>query len=249
MMGNKILCLLALLLSTITYTGDIFAVKKTSVEIKRMSSVKNLPFLSGESRTLSLRNYSALIKKLNELMRNDQSIKMKVADNLFSRDEVKRDFIKDFTTKCNFLAQATLYECAKFLGVEKHPSSDGVFSIDYSWPNIRRIAHELVNRRAKDILNEIFHRTKYYVKYIGISDIDKEKYLKTVLREIRKNQDALKILLEKIDEVKIKSKKRSRVAFTVDQINEFIDLCAGEDAAFNTTLLSDEDQKHFRDRL
>jgi Na+-transporting methylmalonyl-CoA/oxaloacetate decarboxylase gamma subunit len=41
-MKNKILCLLALLLSAITYMGDIFATEKPPVEIKKMSSFENL---------------------------------------------------------------------------------------------------------------------------------------------------------------------------------------------------------------
>ncbi|MDR3179547.1 MAG: ankyrin repeat domain-containing protein, partial [Holosporaceae bacterium] len=251
-MKNKVLCLLALLLSAITWMGDIFAttpveIKEMSsfknlpplsndtkpVEIKKMSSFKNLLPLSNDTKPIPLECYSALIKNLNELMEKDGG-----------------PTIKDFTTEGKILAQAALCECMEFLEVREYSSSnDGnVFSLDYSWPNIRRIAEKLADKGADDILKETFHRTKYAVKCIN--DEGKEaEYQGIVLEEIIKNLKTLGNLLEKIGEVESKRQERSRVTFIGNQINEFINLCVGEDAVFDITLLNAKDQGLFRARL
>ncbi|MDR3179750.1 MAG: ankyrin repeat domain-containing protein, partial [Holosporaceae bacterium] len=243
-MKNKILCLLALLLSAITCTGDTFAT--TPVEIQRMSSFKSLPPTNDECQSLSLERYSALIRKLND-------IRPKIAGmNSFlwpKKEDGEYFYIKDFTRKGKILAQAALYDCMEFLRVKEYSSSNSgnVFSLDYSWPNIRRIAEELADKGADTILKETFHRTKYAVKCIN--DEESKKYQEIARDEIKKNLEALKNLLEKIDEVKIKPEERSRVTFTGNQINEFINLCVGEDAVFNTMSLNDVDQGLFRARL
>ncbi|MDR3179698.1 MAG: ankyrin repeat domain-containing protein [Holosporaceae bacterium] len=254
-MKNKILCLLALLLSAITWADDTFADKTSSVEtqetssvdnsllpndtkpveIKKMSSFKNLPSLNNQCQQLSFERYGTLIKNLNELIKKDGG---------------KYPTIKDFTTGGKILAQATLYEFGTFLGVRKYPSSNGgnVFSLDHSWPNIRRIAEKLADKGADAILKETFHRTKYAVKCIYDKRKEKE-YQEIVLGEIKKNLKALGDLLEKIKGVKIKPEERSEVTLLENQLNDFIDLCVGKDAVFDITLLNNSNKGLFCDRL
>ncbi|MDR3180109.1 MAG: ankyrin repeat domain-containing protein [Holosporaceae bacterium] len=241
-MKNRILCLLALLLSAITCAGDIFAA--TPVEIQKMPSFKNLP-PPNDTKAIPLERYSALIRRLNKLHR-----KIKVGNRILI-DETGESEMEDFTQRGKILAYAGLYECAKFLGVKRYPSSSkgNVFSLDYSWPNICRISKDLVARDAKDILNETFYRLKCAVKYKN--DEENKKYQEVAFEKIKKNQEALKDLLEKIEEVEveIKPEKRNRVTFTQSQTNMFIDLCMGKDAVFDITPLDAENQKLFRTRI
>ncbi|MDR3151811.1 MAG: hypothetical protein LBT67_03090, partial [Holosporaceae bacterium] len=212
-MKNKILCLSLLLLSTITCIDDIFA----AVKIKKMLSFKQLPISNNRFTPMSPKTYDAMVKKLYALAGYSNNWETK----------------EDVTIRNRIVMLSALYECVKFLGLKKYYYDGGgsVFSMDYSWPNIRRIAERLIEEPAKAILPKTFQSLEYE---------------KTVaLKKIEENRAALIELLKKIKEIEvgINDGNRQVVDISDEQIDYFItNLCFGKNAVFSVELTEDENE-------
>jgi hypothetical protein len=213
--------------------GDVDATHSPSagIKIKKLRSFANFPNEADKSSTLELSSYRELIQQLNAIKNADSSLKG-------AKD------IQDFTTQGQLKAKIMLYESASFLGIkEKAIAGKEVCFIDFSWPNIRRIAKKTLNTKAEDILADTFDQTRYAAQG--------PEGMHLALKEINENLEKLKNVLQQIDEIekKFNDNERSRMRLEEKQIAYLIDLCTGENGIFDVSGLDDEFKQHFRDRL